>query len=64
MKIIICFKLVFEEQDIIVILEYLFNFDCVEVKISQFDLNVIEVVVQLVGDGDEIVVFIVGGFLL
>lgn len=64
MKIIICFKLVFEEQDIVVILEYILNFDNVDVKISQFDFNVIEVVSQFVIDDDEIVVLIVGGLLL
>lgn len=64
MKIIICFKLVFEEQDIVVILEYILNFDNVDVKISQFDFNVIEVVSQFVIDDDEIVALIVGGLLL
>ena len=39
MKIITCFKLVPEEQDIVVTPEYTLNFDNADAKISQFDLN-------------------------
>ena len=42
MKIITCFKLVPEEQDIVVTPEYTLNFDNADAKISQFDLNAIE----------------------
>lgn len=41
MKIITCFKLVPEEQDIVVTPEYTLNFDNADAKISQFDLNAI-----------------------
>ncbi len=37
MKIITCFKLVPEEQDIVVTPEYTLNFDNADAKISQFD---------------------------
>ncbi|MEA1396595.1 electron transfer flavoprotein, partial [Salmonella enterica] len=47
MKIITCFKLVPEEQDITVTPEHSLNFDRAEAKISQFDLNAIEAAAQL-----------------
>ncbi|HEE9325871.1 TPA: electron transfer flavoprotein, partial [Salmonella enterica subsp. enterica serovar Typhimurium var. monophasic 4,[5],12:i:-] len=53
MKIITCFKLVPEEQDITVTPEHSLNFDRAEAKISQFDLNAIEAAAQLAGGGDE-----------
>ncbi len=49
MKIITCFKLVPEEQDITVTPEHSLNFDRAEAKISQFDLNAIEAAAQLAG---------------
>lgn len=61
MKIITCFKLVPEEQDITVTPEHSLNFDRAEAKISQFDLNAIEAAAQLAGDGDEIAALTVGG---
>ncbi|MDI8103440.1 electron transfer flavoprotein, partial [Salmonella enterica subsp. enterica serovar Anatum] len=64
MKIITCFKLVPEEQDITVTPEHSLNFDRAEAKISQFDLNAIEAAAQLAGDGDEIAALTVGGSLL
>lgn len=64
MKIITCFKLVPEEQDITVTPEHSLNFDRAEAKISQFDLNAIEAAAQLAGGGDEIAALTVGGSLL
>lgn len=64
MKIITCFKLVPEEQDITVTPEHSLNFDRAEAKISQFDLNAIEAAAQLAADGDEIAALTVGGSLL
>lgn len=64
MKIITCFKLVPEEQDIVVTPEYTLNFDNADAKISQFDLNAIEVASQLATDDDEIAALTVGGSLL
>ena len=52
MKIITCFKLVPEEQDIVVTPEYTLNFDNADAKISQFDLNAIEAASQLATDDD------------
>ena len=46
MKIVTCFKLVPEEQDIVVTPERSLNFDRAEAKISQFDLNAIEAAAQ------------------
>lgn len=64
MKIVTCFKLVPEEQDIVVTPERSLNFDRAEAKISQFDLNAIEAAAQLAVEGDEIVALTVGGSLL
>lgn len=49
MKIITCFKLVPEEQDIVVTAQRTLNFDRADAKISQFDLNAIEAATQLAG---------------
>ena len=64
MKIITCFKLGPEEQDIVVTPEYTLNFDNADAKISQFDLNAIEAASQLATDDDEIAALTVGGSLL
>ncbi|MEG2267061.1 MAG: hypothetical protein RSC68_22380, partial [Acinetobacter sp.] len=64
MKIITCFKLVPEEQDIVVTPQHSINFDRADAKISQFDLNAIEAAAQLSAEGDEIVALTVGGSLL
>ncbi len=64
MKIITCFKLVPEEQGIVVTPEYTLNFDNADAKISQFDLNAIEAASQLATDDDEIAALTVGGSLL
>ena len=64
MKIITCFKLVPEEQDIVVTPEYTLNFDNADAKISQFDLNAIEAASQLATDDDEIAALTIGGSLL
>lgn len=49
MKIITCFKLVPEEQDIVVTAKRTLNFDRADAKISKFDLNTIEAATQLAG---------------
>lgn len=64
MKLITCFKLVPEEQDIVVTPERSLNFDRADAKISQFDLNAIEAATQLSAECDEIVALTVGGSLL
>ncbi len=64
MKIITCFKLVPEEQDIVVTPQRSLNFDRADAKISQFDLNAIEAAAQLSAEGDEIIALTVGGSLL
>ena len=64
MKLITCFKLVPEEQDIVVTPQRSLNFDRADAKISQFDLNAIEAATQLSAEGDEIVALTVGGSLL
>ncbi|ARD60216.1 electron transfer flavoprotein [Kosakonia radicincitans DSM 16656] len=64
MKIIACFKLVPEEQDIVVTPDHALSFDNAAAKISQFDLNAIEAATQLASDDDEIAALTVGGSLL
>ena len=65
MKIITCFKLVPEEQDIVVTPEQALSFDNADTKISQFDLNAIEAATQLATEAeDEIAALTVGGSLL
>ncbi|ATA22793.1 electron transfer flavoprotein [Brenneria goodwinii] len=61
MKIITCFKLVPEEQDIVVTAQQTLNFDRTDAKISQFDLNAIEAAVQLAGDEGQVTALSVGG---
>ncbi|KHN58993.1 electron transfer flavoprotein [Dickeya fangzhongdai] len=61
MKIITCFKLVPEEQDIVVTADRTLNFDRADAKISQFDLNAIEAATQLVGDDGQVTALCVGG---
>lgn len=64
MKIITCFKLVPEEQDIVVTAQRTLNFDRADAKISQFDLNAVEAATQLAGDDGQIAALSVGGKLL
>lgn len=61
MKIITCFKLVPEEQDIVVTAEHQLSFDRADPKISQFDLNAIEAAMQLSGDDSQVMALSVGG---
>lgn len=61
MKIITCYKLVPEEQDIVVAGDRSLNFDRAETKISQFDLNAVEAGVQLAGEGGEVIALSAGG---
>lgn len=51
MHIVSCFKVVPEEQDIVVTPDQKLSFDRADFKISQFDLNGIEAAVQLAGEG-------------
>lgn len=64
MKIITCFKLVPEEQDIVVTAERTLNFDRADAKISQFDLNAIEAATQLTGTDGQVMALSVGGKFL
>ncbi|HCD1255480.1 TPA: electron transfer flavoprotein [Citrobacter amalonaticus] len=65
MKIITCFKLVPEEQDIVVTPEQALSFDNADTKISPFDLNAVEAATQLATEAeDEIAALTVGGSLL
>lgn len=65
MKIITCFKLVPEEQDIVVTPEQALSFDNADTKISPFDLNAVEAATQLATEEeDEIAALTVGGSLL
>ncbi len=61
MKIITCFKLVAEEQDIIIAADRSLNLDQAAIKISQFDLNAIEAAMQIAGDDDQVIALSVGG---
>lgn len=61
MHIVTCFKVVPEEQDIVVTPDSKLNFDRAEAKISQFDLNGIEAGVVLAADGDTVTALSVGG---
>ncbi|MTH46906.1 electron transfer flavoprotein [Intestinirhabdus alba] len=64
MKIIACFKLVPEEQDIVITPEHTLSFDNAGAKISQFDLNALEAAAQLATGDDEIAALTAGGSLL
>ncbi|TKI02929.1 electron transfer flavoprotein [Martelella alba] len=64
MKIITCFKLVPEEQDIVVTAERTLDFARANVQISQFDLNAVEAAVQLAGDSGQVAALSVGGAML
>ncbi|CNI24793.1 Electron transfer flavoprotein small subunit [Yersinia frederiksenii] len=61
MKIITCFKLVPEEQDIVVTADHKLNFDRADPKISQFDLNAVEAAMQLSGDDGQVIGLSAGG---
>lgn len=64
MHIVSCFKVVPEEQDIVVTPDQKLSFDRADFKISQFDLNGIEAAVQLAGEGDVVTALSVGGKIL
>lgn len=64
MHIVSCFKVVPEEQDIVVTPDQKLSFDRAEFKISQFDLNGIEAAVTLAGEGDVVTALSVGGKVL
>lgn len=48
MKIIVCYKVVYEEQDIIVKSDGSLSFERAETKISPYDLNAVEAAMQIV----------------
>lgn len=60
MRFITCYKLVPEEQDIIIGADRTLNTHQAGEKISPFDLNAIEAAVQLAGENDEVVALSVG----
>lgn len=60
MRLITCYKLVPEEQDIAISADRTLITDHAGEKISPFDLNAIEAAVQLAGDNDEVVALSVG----
>lgn len=66
MKIIVCYKLVCEEQDIVVQQDRTLDTSKAELKISQFDLNAVEAAVQLaeqVGESTVTALSVGGTFL-
>lgn len=60
MKIIVCCKVVPEEQDIIIREDGKLDLSRAAVKISQYDLNALECAAQLAGPGDEIIALAAG----
>lgn len=65
MKVIVCYKVVYEEQDISVKADGTLSFDRAEQKLSMYDLNAIEEGVRLVEGGEGLVSALsVGGRLL
>lgn len=61
MRFIACYKLVPEEQDIVITADRALATDKAGEKISPFDLNAIEAAVQLAGESHEVVALSVGG---
>jgi len=61
MKIITCFKLVAEEQDIIIAADRSLNLEQAAIKISQFDLNGVEAAMQIATGDDQVIALSVGG---
>ncbi len=61
MRFLTCYKLVPEEQDIVITAEKTLTTSQAGDKISPFDLNAIEAAVQLAKDGDEVLAHSVGG---
>lgn len=60
MKIIVCCKVVPEEQDIVIKADRSVNIEKAAAKISQYDLNAIEAAMQLAGDADEVIALSAG----
>ena len=62
MKIIVCYKLVPEEQDIVVKRDKTLDFTQAQWKVGQYDLNAVEAGAQLAeAASGEVVVLTVGG---
>ncbi|EMW6552029.1 electron transfer flavoprotein [Citrobacter cronae] len=61
MKLLACYKLVAEEQDITITADRTLDTTRAGEKISPFDLNAIEEAVQLAGENDEVIALCVGG---
>ena len=61
MDVVVCYKIVPEEQDIKVLDDQTLSFDKAELKIGQYDLNAVEAGVQLVdSEGGKISALTVG----
>ena len=62
MKVIVCYKIVPEEQDIVVLKDRNLSFDRAEWKIGEFDLNAIEAGMQIAGAaGGNVTALSIGG---
>ena len=62
MKVIVCYKIVPEEQDIVVLKDRNLSFDRAEWKIGAFDLNAVEASMQIVGaSGGSVTALSIGG---
>ena len=62
MNILVCYKIVPDEQDIVVKPDQTLSFDRAELKIGQYDLNAVEAGVQLVeAAGGAVTALTVGG---
>lgn len=61
MKLLACYKLVAEEQDITITADRTLDTTRAGEKISPFDLNAIEEAVLLAGENDEVIALCVGG---
>lgn len=61
MKIIVCVKIVPEEQDITVNSDQTLNVEKAASKISLYDLNALEAATRMAGEGDTVIALTVGG---
>lgn len=61
MNIIVCMKIVPEEQDIVVKGDHTLSIEKAASKISLYDLNALEAATALAGEGDKITALTVGG---
>lgn len=61
MKIMVCYKLVPEEQDIQILADKTLDFSRAEWKIGMYDLNAVEAAVALAKEGDQVCALTAGG---